>query len=317
MIPQRWFDVLRLRARSIFARPKADDELNKEMRFHLQQQIEENLTKGLLPEDAHNAALRRLGRTTQIQEECRDMRRTNYFESLIQDLRYAWRTLSKNRAFTVVMVLTLALAIGANSAIFSVIDGVLLKPLPYRDPARIVRVYVSSPAFPKFRFNPNDFLDYRDRTNSFETLAGFVRQDVQLSGIDQPERLAAIRVTAGYFHLLGLQPALGREFNRSDEVPANRQQVILSHRLWERRFNSDPNIIGSRIILDVQPFTVVGVMPAGVEHVGNDHQTLAQGETVDIWYPFTFAADRSNRGPHYLDGIGRLKIGRASCRERV
>ena len=309
MIPQRWFDILRLRARSIVVRSQAEDELNKEVRFHLAQQIDENVAKGLTPEEARYAALRRLGGTSQIQEECRDMRRTNYVENMMQDLRYAWRTLAKNPAFTVVMVLTLALAIGANSAIFSVIDGVLLKPLPYRDPSRIVRVYVSNPTFPKFRFNPNDFLDYRDRSQSFETLAGFTRQDVQLSGNDQPERLAAIRVTAGYFHMLGLQPMLGREFSRSDEVPANRQQVILSHHLWERRFNSDPNIVGSKITLDVQPFTVVGVMPPGVEHVGNDHQTLAQGDTVDLWHPFSFAADRSNRGPHYLDGIGRLKDG--------
>lgn len=309
MQPRRWFDILRLRIRSLAARRRADHELDKELRFHLQQQIDENLARGLAPDEAHYAALRKVGGLTKIQEECRDMRRINYIENIIQDLRYAVRTLVNNPAFTAVMVLTLALSIGANSAIFSVIDGVLLKPLPYHEPNRLVRVHVSNATFPKFRLNPFDFLDYRARNRSFETLAGFVRSDVQLSGIDQPERLAAVRITAGYFHMLGLQPALGREFEIKDELPAGARQVILSNRLWQRRFSSDPNILGRKIVLDTLPFTVVGVMPPGVEHVGNDHQTLAQGETVDAWYPFTFTGNPANRGAHYLDGIGRLKNG--------
>ncbi|HEV2689027.1 MAG TPA: ABC transporter permease, partial [Bryobacteraceae bacterium] len=300
---------MRLRIRSLAARPRVEDELEREVRFHLEQQIEENLALGLPADEARYAALRKLGGVTQIHEECRDMRRINYLENLIQDLHYAARTLVKNPAFTAVMVLTLALSIGANSAIFSVIDGVLLKPLPYREPDRLFRVYVSNATFPKFRLNPFDFLDFRARNRSFESLAGFSRADVQLSGLDQPERLAALRITAGYFRMLGLQPALGREFDTKDELPPNARQVILSNRIWQRRFSSDPKILGAKITLDGQPFTVVGVMPPGVEHVGNDHQTLAQGETVDAWCPFPFAGDPSRRGAHFLDGIGRLKSG--------
>jgi len=237
------------------------------------------------------------------------MRRTNYIENFLQDLRYACRTLVNNPAFTAVMVLTLALSIGANSAIFSVIDGVLLKPLPYHQPDRLFRIFVSNANFPKFRVNPFDFVDYRARNKSFEALAGFTRADVQLSGVDQSERLASLRVTAGFFHLLGLRPALGREFEIKDELQDNARQVILSNRLWQRRFHSDPNILGQKITLDAQPFTVVGVMPPGVEHVGNDHQVLAQGETVDAWRPFTFAGNPGNRGSHFLDVLGRLKSG--------
>jgi predicted permease len=290
-------------------RRQAEQELEKELRFHLEQQIEENRTRGTTGNEAHYAALRRLGNISQIQEECRDMRRTNYIENFLQDLRYACRSLVNNPAFTLVMVLTLALSIGANSAIFSVIDGVLLKPLPYHQPDRLFRIFTSNANYPKFRINPFDFLDYRARNHSFETLAGFVRTDVQLSGLDQPERLASLRITAGFFHLLGLSPLLGREFNTQDELPANARQVILSNRLWQRRFASDPNILGRKITLDAQPFTVVGVMPPGVEHVGNDHQVLAQGETVDAWCPFPFAGNPANRGAHFVDALGRLKPG--------
>jgi predicted permease len=298
-----------MRLRSLIRRNRVERELDKELRFHLEQQIEENRQRGATGTEAHYAALRRLGHLAQIQEECRDMRRTNYIENLLQDLRYASRTLVNNPAFTAVMVLTLALSIGANSAIFSVIDGVLLKPLPYHQPDRLFRIFVSNASFPKFRVNPFDFVDYRARNKSFEALAGFTRADVQLSGVDQSERLASLRITAGFFHLLGLRPALGREFEIKDELPDNARQVILSNRLWQRRFHSSPNILGQKITLDAQPFTVVGVMPPGVEHVGNDHQVLAQGETVDAWRPFTFAGNPGNRGSHYVDALGRLKGG--------
>jgi predicted permease len=307
--PARWPNILWMRLRSLLRRGRVEQELNKELRFHLEQQVEENRARGTTDTEAYHAALRKLGNLTQIQEECRDMRRTNYIEDFLQDFRYACRTLVNNPAFTVVMVLTLALSIGANSAIFSVIDGVLLKPLPYHQPDRLFRVFLSNPRFPKFRVNPFDFVDYRARNRSFEALAGFTRSDVQLSGADQTELLAALRITAGFFHLLGLRPALGREFEIKDELQDNARQVILSNRLWQRRFHSDPNILGQKITLDVQPFTVVGVMPAGVEHIGNDHQVLAQGETVDAWYPFTFAGNPANRGSHYVDAIGRLRGG--------
>jgi hypothetical protein len=155
--------MLWLRIRSIFARSRVERELAKELRFHLDQQIEEELAAGLSPEAALLAALRTMGEVTQICEECRDMRGTNFLENLKQDLHYAVRTLAKNRGFTAVMVMTLALSIGATSAIVSVVDGVLLRPLPYREPARLVNIFTSTQAFLKFPLNPNDFHDFRDR----------------------------------------------------------------------------------------------------------------------------------------------------------
>ncbi len=306
---RRWWDIFRLRLRSLARRGRVEQELDRELRFHLDQEVEENLARGMLPPEARLAALRRLGAVTQIQEECRDMRRTNHLENLGRDLQYALRTLGRNPGFAIIVVLTLALSIGANSAIFSVIDGVLLRPLPYPDAGQLVRVFFHNPTYPKFPLNPFDFRDFRARNRSFESLAGFTRGDLQLSGAGQPERFTSFRVTAGYFHLLGIRPARGREFTTNDELPGNARIVMLSDRVWRNRFASDPNIIGRKIMLDSQPFTVAGVMPPDTEHPGNEYHGVPQGKTVDLWWPFTFEGNPAQRGSHYLECIGRLKQG--------
>lgn len=305
----RWTDILRNRLRSLFQRGQVDLELDKELRFHLEQQIEENLAVGMSPLDARLSALRKLGGVTRIQEECREMRRTNHLEDFLQDLRYASRTLGRSPGFAAVIVLTMALSIGATSAIFSVINGVLLKPLPYPRPSQLVRMFLSSAEYPKFPINPFDFRDYRSRSRSFESLAAYTRNDLQLSGTGEPVRLAGFSVTAGFFRVLGLHPAMGREFSTTDELPGNGHQVILSDKLWRTRFASRRDVIGQKIILGGVPLTVIGVMPRGVEHPGNEYHAVAYGETVDVWTPFTFQGNPSNRGSHYLDGIGRVKNG--------
>ena len=206
MMWQRWWRILRLRLRSLARRPAVERELDKELLFHFERQVEENLALGMPPEAARRAALGSLDGLTIVKEECRDMRRTQYFENLRQDLRYSLRTLLASPGFTAVIVLTLALSIGANSAIFSVVDGVLLKPLPYPQPDRIVRVFFSNASYPKFRLNPFDFRDFRARNRSFASLAAFTRRDLQLSGAGDPERIPAMVTTAGYFAVLGLEP---------------------------------------------------------------------------------------------------------------
>jgi predicted permease len=306
---RRNWDIVRMRLRSLTRRKRVEEDLDKELRFHLERQLEENLAVGMPPAEARRAALRKLGAITQIQEECRDMRRTDTIESFWRDLRYALRMLRKTPGFTVVMVLTLGLSIGANSAIFSVIDGVLLRPLPYPEANRIVRVFFRSASYPRFPLNPFDFRDFRARNRSFESLAGYAHADLQLSGSGQPERFTGFAVTAGFFHTLGLHPAFGREFNNHDEIPGNQQQVLLSDRLWRNRFAADPRIVGRKITLDSRPFTVAGVMPAGTEHPGNEYNGVAHGETVDVWWPFAFQGDPNQRGSHFLEAIGRLKPG--------
>jgi predicted permease len=235
------------------------------------------------------------------------MRRTNHLEALGNDLRYALRTLRRTPGFTIVIVLTLALAIGANSAIFSVIQGVLLRPLPYPRPDRLVRIYFNSDTQAKFPLNPYDFRDFRARNRTFESMAAINHHDAQLSGMGEPVMLRAFLITAGYFRVLGLTPAQGREFTDDDELPGRGRLAILSDRLWRSRFASDPGIIGRTITLNAQTFSVVGVMPPGARHPGNTFIPVADGDTVDLWCPFTFADDPHDRGSHYMDGIGRLK----------
>lgn len=306
----RFWNILRMRSRSLLKRRRVETELDRETQYHVARQTEENIAAGMNAREAREAASRMFGGISQVQEECRDMRRTQYAENFLQDLRYAVRMLGKSPAFTVVIVLTLALSIGANSAIFSVIDGVLLKPLPYPNAERIARVFYKSVEYPKFPLNPWDFLDFRAQNRSFESFAMYSRADMQLSGAGgDPVRLSAFRISSGYFRVLGLHPAIGREFDFSEERPGNGNEVILSDRLWRNQFGAAADILGKKILLESQPFTIVGVMPPGVDHPGNSYNSVGYGDTVDAWTPFTFEGNPHNRGSHYVEGIGRLKPG--------
>jgi predicted permease len=229
-------------------------------------------------------------------------------QSLWQDLRYGARMLVKRPGFTAIAIIVLALGIGANTAIFSVVNGVLLKPLPYREPDQLIRVFERSRSQPKFPMALGNFQDYREQNSTLAGLALYTRHDLELSRDDRPERLAALRVTAGFFELLGVQPLLGREFRREDELPENNQVVILSHGLWQRRFNSDPSIVGQAVTLSGQPFIVVGVMPRGLQHVGGDYRSMPHGESVDAWWPIGLRP-QAGRGSHFCNAIGRLKPG--------
>jgi predicted permease len=230
-------------------------------------------------------------------------------ETLWQDLRYGFRMLLKNPGFTAVAVLTLALGVGANSAIFSVINGILLKPLPYQAPERLVRVFETSPTFPKFPTSPANFLDYREQNQVFEDYATFSRSDLQLAEGDRPVQLTAMLVSEGFFRLLGFEPMLGRAFLPSEEQAANGHVVVMSNRLWQSRFGSDPQIIGKSIKLNGDLYTIIGVMPAGLQHVGGDYHSLPHAENVDLWWPLPLDRMRNRRGSHYLNAIGRLKPG--------
>src|SRR5260370_8954424 len=233
----RWWDVLRMRFRSLAKRQRLETELDKELRYHIERQTEENIAAGMNAREAREAASRMLGGVSQIEEECRDMRQTRYLENFLQDLRYAVPMLGKSPAFTVVIVLTLALSIGANSAIFSVIEGVLLKPLPYPQAERIARVFYRSMPYAKFPVNPWDFLDFRARNRSFENFAMYTHADVQLSGTgSDPVKLSGFRISSGYFRVLGVQPARGREFDFSEERPGNGNVLILPDRVSRNQF---------------------------------------------------------------------------------
>jgi predicted permease len=304
-----WNDM-RFRLRSLFRRSLVETEMDEELRFHLEKEVEKYTASGMTREEASRRARLVFGGREQIKEDCREAHGTSLLESSVQDVRYAARQLMGNPLFSVTLVLTLALSIGANSAIFSVVDSVLLKSLPYEHPDRIARIFLTSSEYPKFPLNPFDFRDYRARSRSFESMAAYVRGDMQLSGNSgEPQLLRGFHTTAGYFHVLGLNPELGHEFDQKAEVPGSGLEVILSDRLWHSQFGGDPEILGRKITLDARPYTVVGIMPKGAEHPGNNYHAIAYGEDVDIWTPFVFAGNPAQRGAHYLDAIGRLKDG--------
>src|SRR5437762_2570965 len=184
---------------------------------------------------------------------------------LMQDLQFGIRLLRRNLSFTATAIVALALGIGATSAIFSVIYGVLLKPLPYRDSERLVRVYENNPVerFQTFPLSPADFFDYRKQNRVFQDIATYVRQDQQYGG----ERLTGVRVSHGFFRLFGAEPMMGRTFTQVEEATSGATDVaIISHNVWKRLLGGDPQVIGKKIRLTDYPFRIVGVMPPGFEH---------------------------------------------------
>jgi len=231
--------------------------------------------------------------------------------TLLQDLRFAIRALSRNRGFTIVAVAALALGIGANSAIFSVLYSVLLKPLPYRDPDRLVRVYQNNPVerFDKVPLDPADFRDYRQQSTVFEDFATYVRQDQQYGG-EHPQRLTGVRVSYGFFHLFGVQPVMGRAFTREEEQTCCATDVaIVSYGVWQRLLGGDLHAIGKNIELSGDRFRVVGVMPRNFEHVSGGYR-LPHGESVDVWLVYNLLSNtRVSRANHYCNTIARLKPG--------
>ena len=228
---------------------------------------------------------------------------------LWRDHVFAARRLAKNRAFTIVVALTLGLAIGGNTAIYSVVSGVLLKPLPYPDPEQLVRVYSQRASFADLPLTPADFHQYRDNAPLFAGIAGFFREGHEFRGSAGPENLEGLFVSAGYFELLGARVGLGRTFTRDDERPGNADRVILSHRIWRTRLGADPSIVGRAINLSRRPFEVVGVMAPGIEHVGGSRRSLPHGETADFWIPLTFNTANLSRTARALNTVGRLAPG--------
>jgi putative ABC transport system permease protein len=222
---------------------------------------------------------------------------------MINDLRYALRILLKNPGFTVVATLALALGIGANTAIFSIVNAVLLRPLPLREPEQLVAIFGAFRGGAQLAsVSPADFKDYRDQNQVFEQLAAAqsVSVPVSLTGSGEPERLTGARVTANYFEALGIRPGLGRGFVSSDEQEGEHQKVVLSHGLWLRRFGGDSNAVGKKIILDGKPYTVVGVMLSDFRFP----------RLVDLWAPLALNSPRMNtRGAHFLRPVARLKRG--------
>ena len=232
-------------------------------------------------------------------------------DAVLNDLRYAMRVLRRSPGFAATAILTLALSIGANAAIFSAVQGVLVAPLPYPDPDRLVRIFEETDTTPHFPMSPANFRDYRRELRTFDGIAAYLRADLQIGEAGRPEQLPGMQVTSGFFTLLGHPPVLGRDFAAGDELPGRNTVVILSHSLWMRRFGGDPAIVGRSIPLSGRTFEVAGVLPAGVQHVGGTFRSYGHGERVDIWWVLPVPQDErpSLRFSHYFNVVGRVRPG--------
>jgi putative ABC transport system permease protein len=297
----RWLESISNWLHSLLRRNTVERELGSELQFHIERQIEENIAAGMNLREARRAAMREFGGVEQVKEECRDTRRTNYMENLGKDIRYGLRMLRKSPSFTFFAVGVLALGIAANSAIFSIADAVLLRPLPYRDSNRLVMIWEDSSAygFPKDTPAPGNFSDWKSRNQVFADVAAISDGSFNLTGSGNPENLIGKWVTANLFSVLGVSPALGRDFRPEDDVPGAPGVTILSYGLWLRRFGSDPEIVGQEILLNNEKCTVIGVMKRGVQFP--DRET-------ELWVPSRFTtAQLTNHGNHFLQVIARLK----------
>ena len=225
------------------------------------------------------------------------------------DFAFALRLLRRSPAFATSAILTFALAIGANTAVFSAVKGVLLTPLPYPDPDRLVRLFEEAPKTPHFPMAPADFRDYRDELRTFEGVAAYMRNDLQIAEGGRAEQLRGMQVTSGFFRLLGYTPLMGREFELSEELTGMPDVVVLSHHLWARRFAADPAVVGRTIRLSGRSFRVVGVLPEGFQHVGGTYRTYGHGEPVDVWWVLPVPNDEQprNRYSHFFNVVGRTR----------
>jgi putative ABC transport system permease protein len=300
---EHWFYTVPLRLRSLFRRGQVEAELNEELRYHLERQIEVNTAAGMSVEEARYAALRAMHGLDQRKEECRDMRRVRLIEDLWQDFRFSLRSLLKRPGFTAIVLIALGLGIGANTAIFSLVNAVILQPLPYRDPDRLISVYGTRNRSTQGSVGPTDFLDYRSQNKTFEQFAASssMMLPMNLTGSGEPERLSASAITGNYFDTFGVRPALGRGFSLENEKTGQDHVTVLSHAFWQTRFGGDPNIVNKTINLDGKAYEVLGVMPAEV--------VLPQ--PAQLWVPLNFDADpeMKMRNARFLLSIGRLKEG--------
>lgn len=293
---------------SWFSRRKWEQDASDELRFHIEQQTAANIAAGIQPEEARRRASLQFGAVEGVKEDCREQRSGFWLETLVADARYALRVMRKNPGFVAIAILTLALGIGANTAIFSVVYAVLLKPLPFTNPQQLVVVFAAKPreGVPKTGTSFPNFEEWRAQNTVFSELAGNQEHDLNVTGRGEPFVAHTGVVTTEFFPLLAVPPLAGRTFVPADGKLGAAPVVVLSENLWRGRFGSDPNIVGSSVSLDKRVFTIIGVMPAGFRS-----PFLARNQ--DIWVPTVddplFGGWMARRSGHWLPVIGRLKPG--------
>ena len=306
-----WLRKISNTFRILFRKEQLDQELDEEVRSYLEMLTDEKIKAGMTPAEARRRAHLELGGTEQVKEKVRDVRVGAWLETLRQDLRFGARQLRRNPGFTIVAVLTLALGIGANTAIFSVVNAVLLRPLPYRDADRLVWITNFIPKRNQTLVFDSDYASWQNQSQVFEGMAAYSRMQRTLTGRGDPERLQVGRVTAGFFSVLGVEPMLGRKFLPEEDRPGGSQVVVLSYGLWERRFGAERSVVGGSVTLDGNSYTVVGVMPAAFEFLAN--------RKADLYIPFGLPGEipLGGRSVKLVNVIARLKMGVTGERAKV
>jgi putative ABC transport system permease protein len=308
MRSERWLYTIPLRLRSLFRRRQIDGELDEELRDHIGRKTDEYVAKGMLPQEARRAALVEMGGVERCKEECRDTRRVDWIQDLVRDLRYGLRMLAKSPGFSAIAIAILAIGIGANTAIFSIVYAVLLKPLPFAHPGQLVFLSEAKPqnGISSAGASYDNFIEIRAQNHVFSELAGFTTHELTLTGRGEPAAVDTGDVMPEFFALLDAKPVVGRAFVTEDNKQGAPPVVILSESVWRDRFAADPNVIGSSVTLDHRPYTVVGVMPG-------EPCVIFSPRRIEFWIPVAqdplFAPWIPRQGLRWLAVIGRLNPG--------
>jgi putative ABC transport system permease protein len=281
------------------------NELDEDIQEHIARETQDNLDRGMSPEEARYAAMRKFGNVMQVKEEARDVWSLLWLEQLLEDMRFGLRLLRKNPGFTLVAILTLALGIGANAAVFSVVYAVLLRPLPYKDPASLLVLHETTPKVGDVSVSFPNFIDWRAASRTFRQMAAVQAVDFNLAGVTQPENISGDAVSPNFLSMMGVRPFLGRDFDASEEKPGTAPVLLLSYSLWQSHLGGDPNAVGKTLTLDGRSFTIVGVLPPNYRSLDTTDVMLPIG----VWATDNSGAikERGERGDMVV--IGRLAAG--------
>jgi macrolide transport system ATP-binding/permease protein len=296
----RQWTIFQLRLRTAFSRSAVENDLDEELRYHIERQIDEDIARGMNPREARAAALREFGGYQQKKEECRDMRGFNMLDNLFRDIVFAVRQLRKNLLFSGTAIFMLALGICASVAIFVFVDAALLKPLPYKDPSKLLGVYEVATGCPQCNLSWQDYEDWKKNNKTFSSLDVFRHNGFTVTTPEGAIPARGSLVSAGFFHTLGVAPILGRDFQTGEDQPAAPRTVILTYSTWQHRYGGRKDILNQSIVLDGDPYIVIGVLPSNFQFV--------PAEPSEYWVA-VHAVDQclARRSCHSFDGVGRLK----------
>jgi predicted permease len=300
---------LRFRLRALFRRDAVEAELDQELRFHFENEVEKNRRAGMTPGEALRRARLSFGGQDQAKEDCREARGTSLVEATIQDVRYSVRAMCKSPSFFFIAALTLALGIGASTAVFSLVNTILLKPLPYPNANRILMLWREGPlvGIGDMPWAPGEYSILAREATVFQNLGAFKKDSFNLTGSSNPELLEGVRASAGFFPALGVSPLLGRTFTLEEDRPGHEHVAVLSYRLWRSRFGGDAGIVGKTLDLNGYPYTVIGVMPASFSFPNQQGipPLLDLPKETELWVPL--ALHSGPTGANELGVIGQLK----------